>query len=342
MEEVRSPNLVLEKQTINKRKADFRPHRPPPPPPPSSNSYGAPAAPSYHAPAPAPSYSPPAPSYSSPAPAPSYGAPTTPAPPSYDNGEIDLHKKEFCVDVSTYQPVVWVERQGQECSTGWVKQCQDRSENVCIDVTETICEVVPYKECKQGQVPQEFDETKLAPKKFIEKECTQSKKEIPHKKLLPECRNVTKQNCVTNWETDSYGNQVWAGTEQCEPVTWQECKLVPKDVKFIVPEIHCSDKQEIWYHEPENNKGTRMTNTFTCEVKKTSHCRSITRPDCKKITWNECKEAPVKKCNYKKVHVPTQELLHRKKCLLPDSKPEPAAADYGAPKAPALSSYHHG
>ena len=68
--------------------------------------------------------------------------------------------------------------------------------------------MVPYKECKQGQVAQEFDETKLTPKKFIEKECTQSKKEIPHKKLLPECRNVTKQNCVTNWETDSYGNQV--------------------------------------------------------------------------------------------------------------------------------------
>ena len=36
------------------------------------------------------------------------------------------------------------------------------------------------------------------------------------------------------------------------------------------------------------------------------------------------REAPVKKCSYKKVHVPTQELLHRKKCLLPDSKPESA------------------
>merc|ERR1719219_447359 len=73
MEEVRSPNLVREKQTLHKRKADFRPHRPPPPPPPSSNSYGAPKAPSYSAPAPAPSYS-------APAPAPSYGAPTTLAP----------------------------------------------------------------------------------------------------------------------------------------------------------------------------------------------------------------------------------------------------------------------
>ena len=43
---------------------------------------------------------------------------------------------------------------------------------------------------------------------------------------------------------------MWAGTDACEPVTWQECKLVPKDVKFIVPEIKCEPKQELWYHEP--------------------------------------------------------------------------------------------
>ena len=30
------------------------------------------------------------------------------------------------------------------------------------------------------------------------------------------------------------------------------------------------------YHEPEPETGTRMTNTFRCEVKKTSHCRSVT------------------------------------------------------------------
>ena len=31
---------------------------------------------------------------------------------------------------------------------------------------------------------------------------------IPHVKMLPECRNVTKQNCVTLWETDANGKQV--------------------------------------------------------------------------------------------------------------------------------------
>lgn len=71
----------------------------------------------------------------------------------------------------------------------------------------------------------------------------QGTKTVPHVKMVPHCKNVTKQNCVTNWETDKYGKQVWAGTEACEPVTWQECKLVEKNVNFIVPEITCKDKQ---------------------------------------------------------------------------------------------------
>ena len=66
-----------------------------------------------------------------------YGAPAE-APAS---DVVDLHNKEFCVDVSTFQDVVWVERDGEMCKTDFVKQCEDKSENVCADVTETKCEV---------------------------------------------------------------------------------------------------------------------------------------------------------------------------------------------------------
>ena len=99
----------------------------------------------------------------------------------------------------------------------------------------------------------------------------QGERMLEHTKMLPECRNVTKQNCVTLWETDPDGKQVrslnmvtgkllqvWAGTDACEPVTWQECKLVPKEVKFIVPEMTCQEKQELWYHEPEQVGGLRL------------------------------------------------------------------------------------
>ena len=83
--------------------------------------------------------------------------------------------------------------------------------------------------------------------------------------------------------------QIWAGTDQCEPVSWQECELIEKDVQFIVPDVSCSNKQELWYHVPEPTKSTRMAKTFSCEVKKSSHCTTQTRPDCKQITYNECK-----------------------------------------------------
>jgi len=266
-----------------------------------------------------------------------------PAIPQTEGEAVDLHNKEFCVDVSTYQPVVWVESEAEECSTVFVKKCEEKSENVCADVTETKCEVVPYTECSMGMEPQEFSQTVLAPKKFVEKTCSQGRKVIPHIKMLPECRNVTKQNCVTLWETDPNGKQVWAGNEACEPVTWQECKLVPKNVKFIVPEINCTDGNEVWYHEPEVSTDIRMTNTFTCEVKSSSSCETQTRPDCKSITFQECREVPVTNCNPKSVHKPTQEKLHRKKCLLPDEEPAPAAesapAGYGQPQADPLSTY---
>ena len=105
--------------------------------------------------------------------------------------------------------------------------------------------MVELLECKMGMEEQSASQTKLAPKLFVEKSCKTGTKTVPHTKMVPECRNVTKQNCVTLWETDAEGKQQWAGNEACEPVTWQECKLVPKTVKFIVPEINCTDGQEV-------------------------------------------------------------------------------------------------
>ena len=53
--------------------------------------------------------------------------------------------QEFCVDVSTYEPVVWAEVPAEQCDTAFVKQCEDREEEVCADVTETRCQVSPAR-----------------------------------------------------------------------------------------------------------------------------------------------------------------------------------------------------
>jgi hypothetical protein len=159
---------------------------------------------------------------------------------------------------------------------------------------------------------------------------------VPHIKQVPECRNVTKQNCVTLWETDSYGKQKFASQEDCEPVTWQECKLVDKEVQFIIPKVECTPQPPIWYHIPEPVTKTKETNTMTCVVKSTTNCISKTRNDCKHIYFQECREIPIPTCEPKYVHKPTQAKEHKKKCLLPDNPPPPA---YGAPPAPPPTSY---
>ena len=49
--------------------------------------------------------------------------------------------QEFCVDVSTYEPVVWVEEEQEVCETMFVKECEEKEEEVCADVAETRCKV---------------------------------------------------------------------------------------------------------------------------------------------------------------------------------------------------------
>ena len=39
---------------------------------------------------------------------------------------VDLHgSKEFCVDVSQYKDVTWVEREGEMCTAEFEKVCED-------------------------------------------------------------------------------------------------------------------------------------------------------------------------------------------------------------------------
>ena len=59
---------------------------------------------------------------------------------------------------------------------------------------------------------------------------------------------------------------MWAGNEDCEPVTWRECKLVPREVEFKVPQITCAPGETIQYEECEEDTKEQMTTSMLCEV----------------------------------------------------------------------------
>ena len=64
-----------------------------------------------------------------------------------------------------------------------------------------------------------------------------------------------------------YQFQIWAGNEACEPVTWRECKLVPRQVDFKVPKVECTDGEEIPYTELVDVEKIQMTTKMSCEVR---------------------------------------------------------------------------
>ena len=61
--------------------------------------------------------------------------------------------------------------------------------------------------------------------------------------------------------------KVWAGNEDCEDVTWQECKLVEQTVDFTLPKVECEDSgNAIPYMRFVDTNKTQMINKMVCEV----------------------------------------------------------------------------
>ena len=57
-------------------------------------------------------------------------------------------------------------------------------------------------------VPVQYDGFKMQNEIFVPQTCEVKPKIEMHKKLKPECKNVTKQNCVTKWVVKPSGQKV--------------------------------------------------------------------------------------------------------------------------------------
>merc|ERR1739844_513920 len=245
---------------------------------------------------------------------------------------VDLHSGEFCVDVSTYGLVEFEPTPREKCDSTFNKVCETKNEQVCDEVTEIQCEIVPYTECQMTMDPTPYKSFDMVTKTFNKRVCKEGMDVVQHTKMMPECRNVTKQNCITKWETDKDGNQVWAGNEACEPVTWRECKLVPRQVDFKVPKIDCNGAEEIPYQDMEEVELEQMVTKMVCEVKHVTACNPVVSTKCANINYQECAELPEETSEEIEMQLPRQEKEHKKKCLLPDDGP--GAPPPGARAAP--------
>jgi len=231
----------------------------------------------------------------------------------------DLHSGQHCVDVSTYKPVEFNDVTVKVCDSTIAKQCETKIDQTCLEVTEMNCDVQAYTDCKMTMEEVPFKSYDMVKGTYITKKCTESSEVIQHTKSAPECKDVTRQNCITKWEIDEEGNKVWAGNEDCEDVTWQECKLVERKVDFTVPKVECvDDGNPIPYMRFVNTTKAQMLNKMTCEVKSAQSCKPVVSTKCATVEYQECAEAPVEECTQREVSEPTQMKIHQEKCILTD------------------------
>merc|ERR1712096_304756 len=258
-----------------------------------------------------------------------------------NDGPVDLNKDEFCTDVSQYSDKYYEEEPDHCCTTMYIPNCEKKFKEVCMDVTDTICkpfahptndiDIVnnpsPGNDNGNGNGNGNPGNGNGGPgtKAVLEEleadlfECKPVDVVLSHIKQVPQCENKTSLNCETGWKVVN-GNKVWSGDEDCEEVTWQDCKLVEKEVPFHAVESRCGPA-----NPPRESYATCKNKTVDVPVPVTrisfvqgTTCEPVTHRECVNMEYEDCsKPIRMEACSEVNVRKPKQDFIHKKKCLLP-------------------------
>merc|ERR1712183_415294 len=229
-----------------------------------------------------------------------------------------LLEGDFCSGISFWDVVEYRSRDQRCCEVKADRRCERKNKQVCLEATELKCKTIAWAECSVSVWTKE-NVKKCEPtyKDFQYKDCQEENYSVKHKKKLPKCREVTKDNCVTDWDIDENGNKVWAGKEDCSPVTWEECDLVDQEVDFPAVRTKCDTVGTIkWVDYVQHNDASVDELQNRCEVHSAVHCEPETTNKCTNVQYTECRvEKTPEECRNVVIHEPFQQKRHQKKCL---------------------------
>jgi len=230
---------------------------------------------------------------------------------SYASAALEDH----CSDISFYDVVKYTTTPKQCCDTSLRQVCRPKSDNICEDVLELKCDVIAWAECKSSPKTHPGKTCAVDIKEYPYQDCKEVKTKTKHTKQVPDCKKVEKNNCVTDWEVDAQGNKVWAGTETCTPVTWEECEIVEKDLEFASVQTECQVVASIKWTDFQDRTKDVIGMETVCEVKSAVDCKDAQVKKCATVSWQDCNMEPVEECSPVLVYQPAQEKVHQKKCL---------------------------
>ena len=151
-----------------------------------------------------------------------------------------------CIDISRYGEMEFNETIAELCSYKFQTTCIKRSQEVCQDVPVHECEVIGFPDCEDQEIIEPVRDDTLDIGEYHPIDCQPSPQ--PHilteVKMMAVCQNITKQQCDTKWVINELGEKVWAGNENCQDVTWEDCSLQPRNVTTEVDTYDCKETEK--------------------------------------------------------------------------------------------------
>ena len=133
---------------------------------------------------------------------------------------------------------------------------------------------------------------------------------------MPVCKNVTKMVCDSKWIVNEFGEKVWGGNENCREKTWEDCKLVDREVTEKVETFICQPGSPISYLAPVVRDEEVTTKRTTCSAAGGMTCTVSQVQECTTVQWTECVERVNKNCDDITVRMPQQTRNHLLRCTV--------------------------
>jgi len=229
--------------------------------------------------------------------------------------------QQGCVALGKFGKVDWSEEKVDFCIYQSIeKTCEVKSEEVCVPVPVTTCELHSYTECAHVelstfQVANDRTETL----EFVPNKCMIGEPGLlVDFNTVPELTEDTKEVCdsefIVNVET---GQKAFSRSINCRNETFKEYKLVTKRVEETLLTWDCTPTDPLPYDSLVKQTDSVTTHATDCIPKVVPLCTSRLEEMCKVVEWEECREeAPVESCHNVVFHTPNQRKLVTLKCPL--------------------------
>lgn len=222
-----------------------------------------------------------------------------------------------CVDTSRYGEVQFNVSTGEVCSYRCDRVCQPREQQLCVDVPKTVCHLDAGVDCTTEETDDVLRCDKTEERTFVSKKCIPAGvKQLTEIKKMPQCQNVTKEQCDEKWIVGEDGSKVWGGNINCKPVTWRDCKLVDVVKTMDVPVHECIDDVdgEEQYIVPVQMEESVKCYKRKCQERAEPSCTTEITKECIDVKWMDCTEKIETTCKPVEVKTPWQSYDHLMRC----------------------------